>query len=68
MVFCPEIPKEESRNYFDLDSWDFESSYLFAQISDWGEVLSKLVAFVESFSMVCRTLSAHTEVGSIPNF
>jgi hypothetical protein len=23
MAFCPGIPKEESRNYPDLDSWDF---------------------------------------------
>jgi hypothetical protein len=38
MAFCPKTPKEESRNYPGLDSWDFTSSKLFAQTSDWDEI------------------------------
>jgi hypothetical protein len=67
MVFCPEIPKEESRNCPGLDSWDFTQLELFAQTFDWDEVWSKLVALLESFTMVCCTWHASTGVESIPS-
>jgi hypothetical protein len=38
MAFFPGTPKEESRNYPGLETWDFGSSYLLAQTSDWNEV------------------------------
>ncbi len=38
MVFIPGTPKEESQNCLSLDSWDFGSSQLPTQTSDWDEV------------------------------
>jgi hypothetical protein len=68
MAFYPGTPKEESRNCLGLDSRHFAESYLFAQTSDWDEVLSKLVALVEGFPMACYTPLARLGVGSIPDF
>jgi hypothetical protein len=38
IALFPGTPKEESRNCFELDSWDFGNSYLLAPTSDWNEV------------------------------
>ncbi len=50
-----------------LDSRDFAKA-LFAQTSDRHEVWSKLVALLEGFPTVCRTLLADPGVGLIPDF
>jgi len=68
MAFIPGTPEEESRNYLGLDSRDFGNSQLLAQTSDWDEVPSKLVALLKSFPTMCLILSAHTGIGSIPDF
>jgi hypothetical protein len=68
MAFCPGTPKEESRNYPNLNSEEFARSYLFAQTSDLDEVWSKLVYLLESFPTMCRTPPAHIGVRLIPDF
>jgi hypothetical protein len=68
MALFPETPKEESRTYPGLNSWDFEHSYLLALTFDWSEVSTKVVVLLENFPMPHRTPSADVVKRSIPNF
>jgi len=61
-------PKEESRNCPRLNSQDFGHSYLLAPTSDWNEVLTKVVALLESFPMPHCIPSANVGKRSIPDF
>jgi hypothetical protein len=68
MAFFPRTPKEESQNCPRLDSRDFGHSQLLAPTSDWSEVSTTVVAFLESFLMPYCTPSANVGKGSIPDF
>jgi hypothetical protein len=61
-------PKEESRNCPSLDSQDFGCSYLLTPSLDQDEVLTKVVALVESFSTPCRTPTVDVGKRSILDF
>jgi hypothetical protein len=68
MAHFPGTPKEESRNCPRLDSRNFGHSQLLAPTSDWSEVWTKVVAFLESLPMPHHTPSAGVGKGSIPDF
>jgi hypothetical protein len=68
MTLFPGTPKEESRNYPELESWDFENSYLPTAKYDWGEVQTKVVALLENFPTPYCTLLADVKKMSIPDF
>jgi hypothetical protein len=65
MALFPRTPKEESQNYPELKSQDFENSYLLAPTSDWSEVWTKIVTLLESFPTQCRTPFANVGIISI---
>jgi hypothetical protein len=68
MALLPQTPKEESRNYPGLESWDFGNSYLPTARSDWSEVSTKVVGLLKSFPTPCRTFSSDVGKRSISDF
>jgi hypothetical protein len=66
MSFCLETPK--SRSSQSWDSCDFGGPQLFVHTSNWDEVESKVVAFIERFPMVCGTPLEHKESGRFLTF
>jgi len=68
MSFCPTTLKLESRNFWNWNFRNFGGPLLCVKAFNWIEVWSKVVTFIESFSMICGTTPTRKEIKLIPDF